>query len=108
MVEMETIREIQGLVITVEVQVVMDGDAEQPGYIPFGGSSSALPGQGKKVLWLGATITYCGFCTVCDLFNESGVNLYNLSQFTLDNLHLNDAGSERISHNMAERFNSIL
>lgn len=64
--------------------------------------------SGKKVLWLGDTITYCGFCTVCDLFNESGVNVYNLSQFTLDNLHPNDAGSERISHNMAERFNSVL
>lgn len=230
----------------LEALMVTDGDAEQTGYIAFGGSSSALPGQGKKVLWLGDSITYSGFyipfvlketglttlanyavpgqgvrtmsdqltaetiaradlisvfggtndygdnrplgtladcradydeasgksfyydvfyvlnaiftlkpevpvvfstplkrgnvagqtvvypaangagvkleqyvqaikevCSlfsvpVCDLFNESGVNLYNLSLFTLDNLHPNDAGSERISHNMAERFKSVL
>lgn len=230
----------------LEALMVTEGDAEQTGYIPFGGSSSALPGKGKKVLWLGDSITYSGFyipfvlketglttlanfgvpgqgvrtmanrlttdtiagadlisvfggtndyggnrplgtmadarkdyeeasgksfyydvfyvlnaiftlkpdaqvvfstplkrgnvagqtvvypaangvgvkfeqyvqaikevCSlfsvpVCDLFNESGVNLYNLSVYTLDNLHPNDAGAQRISHNLVQRFNTIL
>ncbi|SCC68833.1 hypothetical protein [Kosakonia oryziphila] len=45
----------------LEALMVTEGDAEQTGYIPFGGSSNALPGQGKKVLWLGDSITHSGF-----------------------------------------------
>ncbi len=45
---------------------------------------------------------------VCDLYNESGLNLHNLSHYTIDNLHPNDLGAERISRNMAQQFNAIL
>lgn len=230
----------------LEALMVTEGDAEQTGYIPFGGSSSTLPGYGKKVLWLGDSITHSGFyipfvikatglttlanqgvpgqgvrtmadrltgsivadadlisvfggtndyggnrplgsiadacvdydeasgksfyfdvfyvlnaiftlkpdarvvfstplkrgnvsgqtviypaangagykleqyvqaikdvCSlfsvpVCDLFNESGVNLYNLAVYTLDNLHPNNTGSERISHKLIQHFNALL
>jgi|GEM_PF-3609068 len=229
----------------IESLMVTEGDSPQTGYIPFGGSSSALRGQGKQVIWLGDSITYSGFyipfvikdtglktlanygvpgqgvrtmadklspanvdgadlisifggtndyggnrslgtiadarvdyddsvqksfyydvfyvlhtiftlkpnvqvvfstplkrgkvsgqsaiypaangaghtlvqyvqaikdvCSlfsvpVCDLYNESGINLYNLSIYTSDNLHLNDAGSELVSHKFVQQFNAV-
>ncbi|MCU6322377.1 SGNH/GDSL hydrolase family protein [Enterobacter quasiroggenkampii] len=45
----------------MESLMVTEGDAGQTGYIPFGGNGSILPGQGKKVLWLGDSITHSGF-----------------------------------------------
>ncbi|MDA5090060.1 SGNH/GDSL hydrolase family protein [Klebsiella quasipneumoniae subsp. quasipneumoniae] len=43
---------------------------------------------------------------VCDLFNNSGINLYNLSIYTNDNLHPNAAGSALHARPMIAKFNS--
>lgn len=43
---------------------------------------------------------------VIDLFNDSGIDLNNLSQFTADNLHPNDAGYEKISKVIADSLNN--
>ncbi|SBW89906.1 SGNH/GDSL hydrolase family protein [Klebsiella pneumoniae] len=44
---------------------------------------------------------------VCDLFAESGINLYNLSLYTGDNLHPNAAGGELIARRMASVVNML-
>ncbi|HEY4467328.1 MAG TPA: SGNH/GDSL hydrolase family protein [Klebsiella sp.] len=44
---------------------------------------------------------------VCDLFAESGLNLYNLSVYTSDNLHPNAAGGELMARRMASAINQL-
>ena len=44
---------------------------------------------------------------VCDLFADSGLNLYNLSIYTGDNLHPNDAGGELMARRMASAVNML-
>ncbi|HFP9395575.1 TPA: SGNH/GDSL hydrolase family protein [Raoultella ornithinolytica] len=44
---------------------------------------------------------------VCDLFAESGLNLYNLSVYTGDNLHPNAAGGELMARRMASVVNML-
>nr|WP_228711429.1 SGNH/GDSL hydrolase family protein [Klebsiella pneumoniae] len=44
---------------------------------------------------------------VCDLFAESGLNLYNLSVYTGDNLHPNAAGGELMARRMAGSINQL-
>lgn len=43
---------------------------------------------------------------VIDLFNESGINENNLSQYTMDNLHPNAAGYDKISKIIADKLNN--
>lgn len=44
---------------------------------------------------------------VLDLFSSAGINKYNLPSYTADNLHPNDAGSERIAQMLAAFLESI-
>ncbi|MFO5687880.1 SGNH/GDSL hydrolase family protein, partial [Klebsiella pneumoniae] len=44
---------------------------------------------------------------VCDLFAEGGLNLYNLSVYTGDNLHPNVAGGELMARRMASVINGL-
>ena len=43
---------------------------------------------------------------VCDLFRTSGINRYNLSEYTGDNLHPNAAGSAMHARAMIAVFNA--
>lgn len=44
---------------------------------------------------------------VLDLFNDSGINEGNIKNYTTDNLHLNEAGSQRISKQISDYFKTI-
>ncbi|MCM8711386.1 SGNH/GDSL hydrolase family protein [Clostridium sp. SYSU_GA19001] len=44
---------------------------------------------------------------VLDLFNNSGINENNIKNYTIDNLHLNEAGSQRIIKQISDYFKTI-
>lgn len=45
--------------------------------------------------------------TVIDLFSESGIESSNITQYTSDNLHLNDAGAQKVADCIAKSLKAV-